>query len=602
MSDCSTRARSVFILAFVIAATAFFPPSADARKTRIRRVFPNDICPLPRTNFEQYHLRCYDGAGQSCDTIEVGPSLEELSFRAPASSISLRFSRTEFDATYPMSIERVVVLARALYPDVLGGSSACYLLDAEGDQFDSSPFLDIPAVLSAAMADPSVVPFIEEFIDNRNAWTLDDAHIASDRLVLGPETLENCANGFDDDNDSLSDCDDPDCQNDGACNGSEDSFAEVVVSNLQPGSCYVIYVEWDVGGLFDPVNPAISTELEIEFPALDSSGCCPPGDRDEDLDGVCDAQDNCRLSPSDGLYGWTFGLESDPNCEPDPDCIPNFDCICDPIQIWDGWNSRSVNGGANSWRVDSFTCNGEDLLSPTLLTCGGFSAEHSQIISPTVTLPNEGNWRLQFDVFGDDSGGGCGALGSAFGDQQAVGITRDGGVTYERLNECYALSPNPTIDFQNDPLTYEYSLNAWRGDSFQILFEYDASSSSEFFGVDEIRVVDLEPDFNPDQLNTDGDFWGDVCDQDDDNDGVNDSKDNCPLIFNAQQADADGDGLGDACDPCPIGEGIWFVDTDNDGFGDPQTAANLCNPGVGFVTNGSDCDDTSSSTFPGAAE
>ena len=57
---------------------------------------------------------------------------------------------------------------------------------------------------------------------------------------------------------------------------------------------------------------------------------------------------------------------------------------------------------------------------------------------------------------------------------------------------------------------------------------------------------------NTDQLDTDTDGAGDVCDStpngDDDSDTVDNLADNCPAIANTDQLDTDTDGAGDVCD------------------------------------------------------
>ena len=92
--------------------------------------------------------------------------------------------------------------------------------------------------------------------------------------------------------------------------------------------------------------------------------------------------------------------------------------------------------------------------------------------------------------------------------------------------------------------------------------------------------------------NTDGDEAADCVDEDDDDDGVPDGEDNCPLDANTDQQDTDGDGFGDVCDGgcwledlevfeedcdgipddsdnCPYVSNADQTDLDGDGIGDP---------------------------------
>ncbi len=67
-----------------------------------------------------------------------------------------------------------------------------------------------------------------------------------------------------------------------------------------------------------------------------------------------------------------------------------------------------------------------------------------------------------------------------------------------------------------------------------------------------------------DQPDTDGDGALDTCDDDDDEDGLPDANDLCPLVQDPEQRDRDRDGFGDACDP--DGDAGASADPDGDGL------------------------------------
>ncbi len=137
---------------------------------------------------------------------------------------------------------------------------------------------------------------------------------------------------------------------------------------------------------------------------------------------------------------------------------------------------------------------------------------------------------------------------------------------------------------------YDFTLNASLGETdltvetnvvFRIIFHADPSVNQEGVVIDDLVVAGLEDDEDDDndgisdvqdncplisnqgQMDSDGDSFGDACDTDDDNDGIPDGEDNCPFIANPDQEDEDTDGIGDACDS----------DQDNDGV---LNASDIC--------------------------
>jgi MBG domain-containing protein/thrombospondin type 3 repeat protein len=94
---------------------------------------------------------------------------------------------------------------------------------------------------------------------------------------------------------------------------------------------------------------------------------------------------------------------------------------------------------------------------------------------------------------------------------------------------------------------------------------------------------------NPEQTDTDEDTQGDACDPDDDNDTIPDAApDNCPLLANTDQADEDGDGMGDACE-LQEAQTITFGALGGKIFGDPDfivSASASSSLAVGFTAAG----------------
>ncbi len=132
--------------------------------------------------------------------------------------------------------------------------------------------------------------------------------------------------------------------------------------------------------------------------------------------------------------------------------------------------------------------------------------------------------------------------------------------------------------------TTVYRFGTWRPISTVVGQDYNmvkqvlmCNPDSDSDGVND--TLDNCPDiYNPMQLNSDSDPLGDSCDncptvtnylqEDTDGDLVGDSCDNCLTVFNPDQLDIDADLVGDSCDNCPDSANSDQLDTDLDSLGD----------------------------------
>jgi len=140
------------------------------------------------------------------------------------------------------------------------------------------------------------------------------------------------------------------------------------------------------------------------------------------------------------------------------------------------------------------------------------------------------------------------------------------------------------------------------GDGYVACEECDDADTAVHPGASETcNEIDDDCDGRVDEgFDTDADgFTTCAGDCDDTDNAVNPGADET-----CNGVDDDCDTLVDDSDPTvDVSDGgIWYADLDNDGYGDGDYSRSACLQPEGYATDATDCDDTRSSTYPGADE
>lgn len=195
-------------------------------------------------------------------------------------------------------------------------------------------------------------------------------------------------------------------------------------------------------------------------------------------------------------------------------------------------------------------------------------------------------------------------------DPGSADIIRSAGGTSGTFGGSFAAG-----DFNNDGYS-DLAVGDLRAAQWEYGDAYETGAvhiyTSSFGDTDNDNIANVRDNcpsnYNPDQLDSDGDGIGDACDPvnniDSDGDGMIDADDNCPTVANTDQLDSDGDGIGDACDPvndidsdgdgvidaddnCPTVSNPDQLDSDGNGIGD---ACDIPPPAPGDIDGDGDID------------
>jgi hypothetical protein len=373
------------------------------------------------------------------------------------------------------------------------------------------------------------------------------------------------ANQLNTDGDSQGDACDSDDDNDGIADGSDNCPLNVNVDQLNTdgdSQGNVCDVDDDNDGIPDASDnfPLDPTEADD----VDSDGIGNNADPDDDNDGLADVEEialgtNPLVADTDG------DAINDQN-----DAFPNDSCaIADtdhdgkPDVLYCYQKNWSASGYVSAyWTLDAV------LVAPQLLTYSAIYDDtgHSHNFShaSNITLP-AGTNNLSWSISSTCAGGACLTPVSV---NVNVGSTTliednddDGDSVDDSADNCIIVSNVDQLDTDSDS-----EGNACDNDDDNDGVE----DTADAFPLDASESADTDADGVGN--NTDTTPNGDT-----DNDGVDNLADNCAAVSNANQLDTDSDAAGDVCDTYPQNP-LYSADTDRDTLPDNWETANGRDP------------------------
>ena len=230
-----------------------------------------------------------------------------------------------------------------------------------------------------------------------------------------------------------------------------------------------------------------------------------------------------------------------------------------------------------------------------------YTADATSSVSPTYN-----DWYQNSSNAGGNASFSTSSSGNITSNPLLAGYSADG-----VFSDDYSLSSSSTLIDAGDPSILDIdgsvsdigafgggNLLDSDGDGFSGIVDCDDSSAQTYPGAAENETNSS------------------ACMKDTDMDGYGDSDVSGTITPGTDCDDTQGsispgaaetcDGLDNNCngqiDENTIDGSIWYQDLDGDGFGDASNPQYFCTDPTGYTEDGTDCDDQSFSTYPGAAE